>query len=121
MGVADQLNEDEELEWEGPEVYYDDEEYESYLTDKRLILYHESGFLSKTVRTESWDFEGMKRTNYESPSTIDRGPGGTPGPGETGMGDLTIDFENKQVKMECGPEGGADLLGKIKNEIEFRE
>ncbi|MFP4005768.1 MAG: hypothetical protein ACLFUR_03495 [Candidatus Hadarchaeia archaeon] len=120
MSIEDKLNKGEEIEWEGPKVTYEDKEYRAYLTDKRLVLYKESGFISKTVKSESWNLDDIKRANYESPETVDMEPGGTPGPGEKQEGNLTIDFVDGNIKLSCKPEGGASLLGKIKNEIELR-
>ncbi|MFP4006005.1 MAG: PH domain-containing protein [Candidatus Hadarchaeia archaeon] len=66
MALEDQLTPEETIEWSKCSVECENEKYDAYLTNKRLILYRESGFISKTIDSKSWDFNEIKNVIFEN-------------------------------------------------------
>ncbi|KXA91795.1 hypothetical protein AKJ63_00815 [candidate division MSBL1 archaeon SCGC-AAA259D18] len=65
LALKNLLESDEEVEWEGPEVKYDDKDYDSYITSNRLVFYKERGFFSKSEDIVSWDLESIDHVTFE--------------------------------------------------------
>lgn len=102
MGLEDLLESDEEVEWEGPRVEYNDKEYHVYVTNKRLILHEERGFFSKSDDIVSWDFEQIKKADYKEAGA---------------MGSVVVETEEEEIEISGVYTEASNLLAKIRARI----
>lgn len=110
MSLEDVLEPEEEVEHEGPEVTYEDEDYNTYFTsENRLLLHEERGFISKEDDWTAWDLEDFESLEYDT--------GGTAGAERgTGMGAgnvITIGkVDGEEIEIECDPSDISDFVAE---------
>lgn len=101
LSLEDQLKSNERVEWEGPKVSHNDKDYNAYITNERLILHKERGFISKTDDTVSWDLEEINQIQYR---------------GGWASGIVTIEVGGKKETVEPAEEG-PNLIAKVRARI----
>ncbi len=97
--MEDQLNVGEEVEWSGAEVKYEDEKYDAFLTNERLILHNESGFLSKSENVVTWDLDDITNTNFNSLGTT---------------GEISVKLNSGTVKLEGQLQETIEFMAKLR-------
>lgn len=103
MSLGGLLGSDEEVEWEGPEVEYNDKGYDSYITNNRLVLYKERGFFSKSDDIVSWDLDSIIRVAFKrDPRT------GTAG--ET----VILETEDGETEINCHYKKLPDFVAELR-------
>ncbi|KXA92269.1 hypothetical protein AKJ66_04445, partial [candidate division MSBL1 archaeon SCGC-AAA259E22] len=88
-------------EWEGPKVSHNDKDYKVYITNERLILHKERGFISKTDDLVAWDLKEIEQIQYK---------------GGWRSGVVTIEVGGKEETVEPSEEG-PNLTAKVRARI----
>lgn len=109
MSLEDQLNSGENVEFSADSVKYEGTEYDVYLTNKRIILYKESGFFSKTVEMEAWELENIVHSEFKNLGV----DGEISFKTESG-GENEEEIEEDEVRIVGGIEDAAPLLSKLR-------
>lgn len=104
MGLKDFIEPEEEVEWSGAKVEYDDKSYHAYITNKRLIFHEERGFFSKSDDIVSWKLEKIKNVTYKNLGYSAR--------------ILNLEMINdKTISFESGLNESVELLAKLRARI----
>lgn len=109
MPLEDIMEENEEIEVEGPKVEYENKEYDVYITNNRLIFFRRKGFIRRSDDFAFWNLKNVEGVKMEK-----MGSGGVV---STGGEALLVDLGKEEIKFKCQAETSR-LLAKLRARIE---